>query len=114
VTLARTGLPLAPSTRVADRWWPRLIGLLGTDALAPGEALLLVPCNAVHALGMRYAIDVVYVDRGGTVLRVTHAMKPGAVGWPVRGARAVLELPAGTLQAAGVREGDRLEGLPPL
>ncbi|MEB3328122.1 MAG: DUF192 domain-containing protein [Candidatus Sericytochromatia bacterium] len=114
VTVAPTGTPLAPRTRVADRWWPRLVGLLATPALAPGDGLLLVPCNAVHALGMRYAIDVAYLDRAGTVLHVTHGLRPGTVGWPVRGARAVLELPEGALQAAGVRVGDRLEGLPPL
>jgi uncharacterized membrane protein (UPF0127 family) len=99
---------------VAATWWTRLVGLLGTNALPAGEGLLLVPCNAVHTLGMRYAIDVAYLDRRGVVLRLTHALRPGAVDRPVRGARAVLELPAGTLSAADVHEGDRLEGLPPL
>lgn len=114
IRLARTGASLASRTRLANTFWSRAVGLLGTDTLPTGEGLLIVPCSSVHGIGMRYAFDVAYVDRGGQVLHITHAMQPGAIGRPVRGARAVLELPAGTLAAHGVAEGDRLEGLPPL
>lgn len=114
IRLRRTGASLAARARVADTFWSRAVGLLGTTTLPAGEGLLIVPCNAVHGLGMRYAFDVAYLDRAGFVLQLTHGMRPGAVGRPVWGARAVLELPAGTLATAGVQAGDRLVGLPPL
>ena len=114
VRLSRTGVSLAARARLADTFWSRAVGLLGTDALPDGEGLLIVPCSSVHGIGMRYAFDVAYLDREGLVLEVTHAMRPGSIGRPVRNARAVLELPAGTLAAHDVRPGDRLDGLPPL
>ncbi|MEB3221668.1 MAG: DUF192 domain-containing protein [Candidatus Sericytochromatia bacterium] len=114
LSLARTGATVAERVRVADTWASRLVGLLGTPALAPGDGLLLVPCNAVHMLGMRYAIDVAYLDGQGLVVSLTHQLRPGRVGWPVRGARAVLELSAGRLAEVGVQAGDQLLGLPPL
>ena len=114
LSLARSGATVAEQVRVADTWASRLVGLLGTPALAPGDGLLLVPCNAVHMLGMRYAIDVAYLDRRGVVVGLTHQLRPWRVGWPVRGARAVLELSAGRLAEVGVQAGDQLLGLPPL
>lgn len=110
--LKRTGEILAPRVRLASTFWKRFAGLLGTDGLAPGEGLLLVPCNSVHTVGMRYAIDVVYLSSTGSVLKIHHAMPPGTFSWPVRGARAVLELPAGTLQCAKIEPGDQVLGLP--
>ncbi|MEB3197239.1 MAG: DUF192 domain-containing protein [Candidatus Sericytochromatia bacterium] len=112
LTLVRTGQPLALRARVADTAWQRLVGLLAGPPLAAAEGLLLIPCNAVHCFGMRYAIDVLYLSHLGEVLAMRHAMRPWQMDWPVRGAHAVLELPAGRLQQAGVQLGDRLSGLP--
>ena len=56
---------------------------------------------------MRFAIDAVFLGDEGRVLRVAENLRP----WRMaarRGARAVLELPAGTCARTGVREGDRL------
>jgi len=97
-------------TRVgmADRWWSRLRGLLGRPAPVPGEGLLLVPCRSVHMVGMRYALDVAFVDHDGTVVATYHALPPGSrTSWHRR-ARAALELPVGTLRRTNTREGDAL------
>lgn len=86
--------------------WLRLRGLMGRTA---GEAgCLLRPCAAIHMLGVRRALDVVWLDRQGTILRVDEGVPPG---WRVRtcrGAHAALELPAGTVARLGWRAGDRL------
>jgi uncharacterized membrane protein (UPF0127 family) len=93
---------------IADRWWLRLRGLLGRDTLPRGEGLLLDPCRAVHMLGMRFPIDVAFLDRTGEVVAAYHALAPGArTGWH-RAATAALELPAGTLQASGTGVGDTI------
>ncbi len=75
-TNARTGLPLAERTRATRGPWDRMRGLLARAPLGVGEGLLIAPCNGIHTVGMRYAIDVVFIDRDGRVLRVTRALPP--------------------------------------
>jgi uncharacterized protein len=100
------GRLLGDRIEVADRWWLRLRGLLGRPVLPAGEGLLLVPCSAVHMLGMRIPLDVAFLDPDGAVVAVYHALAPGArTSWHRAAARA-LELPAGTLQASGTGVGD--------
>lgn len=111
LTLARTGEVLAARARVADTFRARLVGLLGCPGLGPGEGLLITPCHSVHSFGMRYPIDVVYLSPDGRVLRLAHAMPPWRFHMPVKGARSVLELPAGTLRQANAQMGDVVIGL---
>lgn len=75
----------------ANGFWSRLRGLLGRDSLPPDAGLLLEPCNAVHTLGMRFAIGVVYLGPDNRVLRVVPELPPGRLGPTVWGARRVLE-----------------------
>lgn len=80
----------------------RLRGLIGR---VEPEPLLIAPARSVHTCGMRFAIDVVFLDDRLRVVRVVPGLRP----WRLASARracAVLELPAGT--AAGLRPGDRL------
>ena len=104
----RSGASLGERIRVADSWCARFRGLLGTPPLAAGEGLLIEPCRAVHMFGMRYPIDVAFLDRAGKVVGICHRLAPGARSPFVRTARSALELPAGTLSTAGVAEGDVL------
>lgn len=82
-------------------------GLLGRDAMPEGEALVIVPTNAIHTFFMRFAIDVAFVDREGLVLKVRHRMPPWRIFAAWRGFAAV-EVRAGALAEAGVGSGDRL------
>jgi hypothetical protein len=59
--------------------------------------------------GMRYAIDVVFLDDDARVLRVVHALRPNRISPRVKGATSVLELPAGTLRRVELTEGARVE-----
>lgn len=108
VHAARSGASLGDRVRVADSWWARFRGLLATPPLAAGEGLLIDPCRGVHMFGMRYPIDVAFLDRAGKVVGICHHLAPGARSPFVRAARSALELPAGTLEAAGITEGDML------
>jgi uncharacterized membrane protein (UPF0127 family)/Flp pilus assembly protein protease CpaA len=97
---------------VADTPIARLRGLLGRDGLAKGHGLLIRPTWSVHTAFMRFPIDVVFLDRNMRVLEVTENLAP----WRAasrRGARAVLELPAGECARVGLVAGDQLESLPP-
>jgi uncharacterized protein len=103
--LAR-GTVLGTRVGVADRWWLRLRGLQGRPALAAGEGLLLRPCRAVHMLGMRFSLDVAFLDRRGTVVAGYSRLAPGGRTRWHRAAADALELPAGTLEATDTVEGD--------
>jgi uncharacterized membrane protein (UPF0127 family) len=76
--------------------WARSRGLLGRDGLT--GALWLQPCRQVHTFGMRFSVDVAYVDRRGRVLAV-HRMSPGRLARPHLRARAVVEAEAGAFAA---------------
>ena len=99
---------LVTAGRVASSAWSRLVGLLGYRRLAPGEGLLLRGEQGIHTLGMRFSIDVLYLDRNARVLRAIPALRPYRLGPFLRESRDVLELPAGTLDATATREGDEL------
>jgi len=104
---------LAERVAVAETPRERSRGLLGTAALADGCGLLIVPCRQVHTFGMRYPIDVVFVDEAWRVKRVVSAMKPGRLGALVLKGRAAIELPAGKAEETGTRVGDMLDALSP-
>src|SRR4051812_47549252 len=92
---------------VADTAPARMRGLLGRDRLEPGEGLLIRPTNSVHMFFMRFAIDVVFVDRDLSVRKIVERLQPWRMAG-CRGARAALELPAGSASRAGITVGERL------
>jgi uncharacterized protein len=102
---------LAGSVAVADRAATRNKGLLGRNGLGPGEGLWIIPCEAIHTFGMRFSIDLVYLDRNKRVKKVTSDVRP----WRMSGcllAHSVLELASGTVQPTQTRPGDELEFSP--
>jgi uncharacterized membrane protein (UPF0127 family) len=94
---------------VARSRWRRLKGL----ALArrpPGHALLIPRCRSVHTFGMRFPLDILFLDEHGRVLRAELAVGPNRV-LSHRHARAVLELPAdeaGIIHAVASTPGSKL------
>lgn len=100
---------LATSLERAERMIPRMRGLLGRASLAEGQALWITPCASVHTAGMRFAIDVAFLDASGRVLRRYDALRPWRGTRLVRGAVGALELPAGTLARTDTRVGDVLD-----
>lgn len=103
----RTGDGRLVSARchTARTWRARLVGLLGTPDLADDEALWIERCGAVHAIGLRAAVGCAFLDDAGRVLRVVDPLPRGRAA-AIRGARSVVECPAGALD--GVRPGEQL------
>lgn len=98
---------LADAAEVADTSAKRRTGLLKHKQLEPGEGLWIIPCESVHTFFMKFAIDLVYLDKNRKVRKVRHAVGP----WRLSAcfsARSVLELPAGTIERTGTRPGDEL------
>ncbi len=102
------GTTLAERLELAGEGEARRKGLLGRDGLAPGEGLWIVPCESVHTFFMRFAIDLVYLDRKKRVRKVRHAVGPWRLS-ACLSAQSVVELPAGTIAATRTECGDALE-----
>jgi hypothetical protein len=97
---------LADQAEVARGPLRRGLGLMGRRGWSDWDGLVLDRCGSIHTFFMRMPIDVVYLDRQGTVLRADPAVPPWRVGPIVRRARTVLELPVGTIARTGTQPGD--------
>jgi uncharacterized protein len=100
-------MELACCVEVADHGAKRRKGLLGRERLPAGEGLWIVPCEAVHTFGMRFAIDLVYVDRNMRVKKVKSNVPPWRLS-ACLSAHSVLELASGTICMTQTKPGDIL------
>ena len=89
--------------RRANTFATRFLGLMGRREGRYG--LLLSPCDSIHMMCMRFALDAVFLDEAGTVVRVCRNVRPWGFAFGGRGARAVLELPASLGLADRIRTG---------
>ncbi|HET8537496.1 MAG TPA: DUF192 domain-containing protein [Solirubrobacteraceae bacterium] len=92
---------------IADSPRSRMRGLLGRSGMDADEGLLIRPTNSVHMFFMRFAIDVVFLDRDLAVKKIVGTLRPWRMAG-CRGARAALELPAGSAALRGIAVGERL------
>ena len=98
---------LATRTEGAFDSKSRRRGLLGRAGLAPSEALVIAPSNAIHTFGMRFPIDVLFVDRSGKVLKRVVALGRRRIALSLR-AFAVVEFTARHDGVSRTRVGDVL------
>jgi uncharacterized membrane protein (UPF0127 family) len=99
---------LADRALIADTSTTRKTGLLKHERLDPGEGLWIKPCEGVHTVGMKFPIDVLFLDKKRKVVKIRAAMprwRMAACLW----AHSVLELPSGTAAATRTSRGDQLE-----
>lgn len=102
---------LATKLTLADTHWSRLRGLLGASDIdfRQGRGLWITPCRGVHTLAMRFPIDVVYLNRAGTVVHLEQNLPPWRFA-PVRlQASSVIELPCQTVASTETAVGDKIE-----
>jgi len=100
---------LATKVRKADNFITRLVGLLKRTQLGPEEALWLMPSKGIHTIGMKFPIDVVFLNKDFCVLGLISGMHPYRVsGVHIRG-YSVIELPSGTIRKSRTEIGDQLE-----
>jgi uncharacterized membrane protein (UPF0127 family) len=102
---------LAHRVEIADHGPTRRKGLLGRKSLPAGEGLWIIPCEAVHTFGMKFPIDLVYIDRKKRVKKIRSAVPPWRVS-ACLSAHSVVELASGTVEMTQTRPGDRLEFSP--
>jgi uncharacterized protein len=100
---------LATKVRKADNFLTRLVGLLKRTHLGPEEALWLMPSKGIHTIGMKFPIDVLFLNRNHQVLGLMSGMLPYRVSAVHLRGYSVLELPNGTIKKSQTEIGDQLE-----
>jgi uncharacterized membrane protein (UPF0127 family) len=102
------GFVIGDFIEVADTSAKRRTGLLKHKGLDRGQGLWIVPCEAVHTFGMKFPIDVLFLDKKRKVLKIRKDMGKRRFAISLF-AHSVLELPAGMAEASGTLPGDQLE-----
>ena len=108
------GTVLCQRLELAQSTATRIRGLLGRAAMEPDCGMLFVtapwfPIAWMHTCGMRFAIDILFLDAHNRVLRINRDLVPWRLSALVLGARRVLELAAGSAARAGCQKGDLLK-----
>lgn len=86
----------------------RLRGMIGRDFTC-FDAMVFSHCSAIHTLFMGIPLDVVFLDKGNTVLKLAEHLAPWHLCISCRGAFSVIELPAGMIQTSGTQTGDKFD-----
>lgn len=100
---------LAKDIVIADTPFKRLKGLLGKKEFREGHALILKPCNSIHTFFLRFAIDVIFVDKQSKVIEAISCLKPFRLTRIYWLSLLAIELPAGIIQSTLICKGDTLQ-----
>jgi uncharacterized protein len=98
---------LLSDVKKTNNIFERMRGLLFRSKLKPKQALWIEPCPSIHTIGMKYSIDVVFLDEKGIVLKVVNNIAPMRMA-TCKGARVSLELLAGEAEKAQIQTGMQL------
>ena len=93
---ATTGDVIADNVREVRNPFTRMVGLLTRANVAPTEGIWLARCPAVHTMGMRATIDLIFLDAGNRVVGAVPNAVPNRPAFTCRGAKTVVELGAGS------------------
>lgn len=99
------GVALASELEIAKSFAARSQGLLGRSGLKPDTGLLIDPCSSIHMWCMRFAIDVVFLDKKNRVVGLKRNVKPWGMAWSWRGTKTI-ELPVGVIASTRTQLGD--------
>lgn len=106
--IVHNGQVIAEEATVARTFCRRLTGLIGRRSLPHGSALVIPRCNQVHTFGMRFPIDVLFLNADNVIL-AAESLRPWKISKRHPGARKAIELPAGVIEESGLASGDQLD-----
>ena len=107
ITNARTGQLVAERAVLASNPWTRMKGLLGRASMPASEAIILRPAASIHTLFMRFALDIIYLDREDRVVKVVPNLVPYRFS-AAKKAHTVLEMTSGATAGSDLQPGDQL------
>jgi uncharacterized protein len=74
---AMNGTTVATQAMIASSIFQKTRGLLGKRHLHPQEAMIFYHASSIHTVGMRFAIDIIFVKKSGEILRIESGVQPG-------------------------------------
>jgi protein-S-isoprenylcysteine O-methyltransferase Ste14/uncharacterized membrane protein (UPF0127 family) len=101
-------LDLTYRVSAASSLLTRLAGLIGTYPPDREKGLYITPCNGVHTFGMRYPVDIAFLNSEKRVVRLIRGLRPNRMTGIIRSAKSALEFPSDTLAEGDIRVGDVL------
>ena len=106
--VASTGnnMPVCTAFR-ADQFFCRLRGLLGRAPLTRNQGLLITPCSQVHTVGMKYSLDIIFMDKTGRITKCVTNLKPNRIAASFK-AHHTLEVCSGHINTHQIKVGDQL------
>ena len=93
---------------VAQHFWQRLFGLIGKKSISREEGFFIPRCRRVHTWGMRFPIDVVFINGSNYVIAVVENLGPWKISAPIKNVWGCLELKAGGAREHGIVVGSCL------
>jgi uncharacterized membrane protein (UPF0127 family) len=100
---------LAEDVFIANTPLKRIKGLLGKKVFLPNQAIILDPCNSVHTFFMRFALDILFVDKDYKVIKALPKFDPNRITPIYWHSRRVIELSAGKLSLTNTQTEDQLQ-----
>ncbi len=107
--IKKNGTVITGNAEVADSFFRRFMGLMFRKSIPSDYALHIIPCNQIHMLNMRFAIDVIYLDKSGKVVKIESDVKPNKICKTVKNAASVIEMNSLCARRLGLCEGDIIE-----
>ena len=93
---------------IADTFLKRFLGLMGRKKIPVAQGLLILPCNSIHMMFMRFSIDAVYIDENFVVKKIVRNLTPWLGMSICAGAHAVIELAAGEADRLNFQIGSQI------
>ncbi len=109
IEIIKNNIVITDNAEVADTFLTRFRGLMFRKTIADDYALFITPCNQIHMLNMRFAIDVVYLDKSGTVIKIDVNVQPGKICKTVKNAKSVIEFKSFSASKLGIQNGDTIK-----
>lgn len=97
---------MTDNAEIADTFFSRFRGLMFRKSVNDNYALYITPCNQIHMLNMKFAIDVIYTDKSDKVIRIDADVQPWKICKTVRQAENVIELKSFSAEKFNIRPGD--------
>jgi len=103
-----SGEPVINNIKIANTCISRLLGLLPKSYLGREDGLWILPCTSIHTVGMRFSIDVIFLDKNFKIIKLRKNLKPFRFCFSFRNTHSVLELSSGVIESCNLNCGDFL------
>jgi uncharacterized membrane protein (UPF0127 family) len=103
-----TGKILARNVLRAEGLLERMLGFIPRSNIPPDDGLWFENCSAIHTVGMRNRIDVIFLDKSNRVIRVERSVPRYRLAITCLGAHTVVELGEANGAGRDLLAGDEL------